>query len=69
MIKYQAIRIRRRDFDLWNRDEDYEAVVMSEKGSIVGCKGTDLLVEVENAATCGGERPIQRSQWKDEDTY
>ena len=35
----------------WNRDEDYDAVVMSEKGSygIVGCKGAGLLVAVENA--------------------
>ena len=69
MIKYEAIRIRRREFDPWNRDEVYEAVVMSEKGSIVGCKGAGLLVVVENAANCGGERPSQRSQWKDEDTY
>ena len=55
----------RREFDPWNRDEVYEAVVMSEKGSIVGCKGAGLLVVVENAANCGGERPSQRSQWKD----
>ena len=38
MIKYQVTRIGRSEFDPWKRDEGYDTVVMSEKGSygIVG---------------------------------
>ena len=30
MIRYQTTRIGRREFNPWDRDEDYGAVVMSE---------------------------------------
>ena len=30
VIRYQTTRIRRQEFNPWDRDEDYGAVVMSE---------------------------------------